>query len=51
MIGYGTDASAGAYWVVKNSWNEQWGDAGTFKIAKGSNECGIESEVSIIDFK
>ena len=28
--------------MVKNSWNEEWGDGGTFKIARGSNECGIE---------
>jgi cathepsin B len=50
VIGYGTDAAAGDYWVVKNSWNEQWGDAGTFKIARGNNECGIESQASAIDF-
>jgi C1A family cysteine protease len=35
---------------VKNSWNEQWGDGGTFKIAKGHNECGIEEDASVIDF-
>ena len=50
VIGYGTDATAGDYWVVKNSWNEQWGDGGTFKIARGNNECGIESQASAIDF-
>ena len=46
VIGYGTDATAGDYWVVKNSWNEQWGDNGFFKIAQGTNECGIEDSVS-----
>jgi cathepsin B len=35
---------------VKNSWNEQWGDGGTFKIAKGHNECGIEEDATVIDF-
>ena len=43
LIGYGTDAEAGAYWIINNSWNETWGDNGTFKIRKGHNECGIES--------
>jgi len=51
IIGYGTDASAGDYWIVKNSWNSEWGDNGTFKIAKGNDECGIESmAAATIDF-
>ena len=50
IIGYGTDAAAGDYWLVKNSWNEEWGDGGTFKIARGSNECGIEEHAASIDF-
>ena len=50
VIGYGTDATAGDYWVVKNSWNEQWGNGGTFQIARGTNECGIEDSAAAIDF-
>jgi cathepsin B len=49
LIGYGTDGGED-YWLVKNSWNEQWGDGGTFKIARGNDECGIESSASAIDF-
>ena len=30
--------------------NEEWGDGGTFKIARGSNECGIEDEMAMISF-
>merc|ERR1712059_74450 len=45
LIGWGTE-NGQDYWLIKNSWNEQWGDHGTFKIARGSNECGIESSVS-----
>jgi len=37
IIGYGED-----HWIVVNSWNENWGDNGTFKIAFG--ECGIDSQ-------
>jgi len=36
IIGYGAD-----HWIVNNSWNDTWGDKGTFKIAFG--ECGIDS--------
>merc|ERR1711990_1264117 len=49
VIGYGTDSGTD-YWLVKNSWNEQWGDGGCFKILRGSNECGIEDEAAAIDF-
>lgn len=50
FIGYGTDPTGGDYWLVKNSWNEQWGDGGTFKIARGTNECAIEQQMAYIDF-
>jgi cathepsin B len=49
MIGWGT-MNGTPYWTIKNSWNEQWGDGGTFKIARGTNECGIEDDVSGINF-
>ena len=49
MIGYGNDPTGGDYWLVKNSWNDQWGDAGCFKIARGSDECGIEGSAASID--
>jgi len=49
IIGYGTE-NGQDYWIVKNSWNDQWGDGGTIKMAKGSNECGIEGSAAVIDF-
>lgn len=45
MVGYGT-LNGEKYWKIKNSWNEQWGDNGHFLIRRGSDECGIESQVS-----
>jgi len=45
LIGWGTEAGTD-YWLIKNSWNEQWGDGGTFKIVRGTDECGIEDDVN-----
>lgn len=45
IIGWGT-RSGEDYWLVANSWNPTWGDNGTFKIRRGTNECGIEGMVT-----
>jgi len=46
LVGY--DNNAG-YWIVRNSWNTNWGEAGyirvSTKVAKG-NLCGIMDEVN-----
>lgn len=45
LIGWGTE-NGEDYWLIKNSWNEEWGDHGLFKIARGTDECGVEDAVS-----
>lgn len=42
IIGWGKQGNDN-YWLVANSWNEGWGDQGTFKIAFG--QCGFESQI------
>lgn len=44
ILGWGMENNA-KYWLVANSWNEDWGDKGFFKILRGRNECGIESGI------
>jgi len=45
VLGWGESSSV-PYWIVANSWNEDWGDQGYFNILRGRNECGIESDVN-----
>jgi len=45
LIGWGTENGTD-YWLIANSWNTSWGDKGFFKIRRGTNECGIESQAT-----
>lgn len=45
LIGWGVENST-KYWLGVNSFNEDWGDKGLFKIRRGTNECTIESQVN-----
>lgn len=38
IVGWGA-----GFWICRNSWGKDWGDDGYFRIAKGVDECGIES--------
>jgi len=43
LVGYGTDASGGDYWLVRNSWNAGWGESGYIRIARPSTPpCGVD---------
>jgi len=45
IIGWGTESGTD-YWLVANSWNTDWGTDGFFKIRRGTNECGIEGQIT-----
>jgi len=46
VIGYGIEKSNNnqqAYWIVRNSWGQQWGEHGYIRLAYGQNQCGMAS--------
>jgi cathepsin B len=43
ILGWGVDSASNLpYWLVANSWNNDWGENGYFRILRGADECGIE---------
>lgn len=49
VVGWGEDHTGQKYWRVQNSWGEDWGENGFFRIARGSNEAGIETSAEAAD--
>jgi len=43
VVGWGVERGA-PYWIVRNSWGTYWGEKGWFRLARGTNNLGIESE-------
>ncbi|KAL3074007.1 hypothetical protein niasHT_038238 [Heterodera trifolii] len=41
IVGYGEEGGK-PFWLIVNSYGQEWGDNGEAKFVRGNNACGIE---------
>jgi len=42
LYGWGEE-NGEKYWVLKNTWGEDWGENGSFRMRRGTDESSVES--------
>jgi hypothetical protein len=46
IVGWGVDEKTGTkYWIVRNSYNKNWGMNGDFLLRRGQNDFAVEADI------
>jgi len=48
IVGWASDNSGTPYWIVRNSWNTDWGIDGYLYVERNQDECGIAEEATYV---
>jgi C1A family cysteine protease len=51
IVGWNTDTSTGTsipYWIIRNSWNTDWGINGFIYVERGKDLCGVSDEATYV---
>ena len=49
VVGWGEDLKKNKYWIIRNSYGPNYADNGNFKVERGKNCLGVESEFTTYD--
>jgi hypothetical protein len=47
IVGFGEEDGT-AYWIIRNSWNADWGEDGYMRVEYGSNQCNLKNEPTTV---
>ena len=48
LYGWGEE-NGEKYWIIKNTWGADWGENGSFRMRRGTDESAIESMAEVAD--
>jgi C1A family cysteine protease len=48
LVGFSNYEKATGYWIVRNSWADDWGEDGYIYLRVGDNTCGVADEATFV---